>query len=134
MNSADPLDAFNRPIGEVIGRIVQTTVSHSRSGDKLGFDASCQRAYEAKQTAHHAWCRTCSADHWVRFMLARAEAQRVYGAARKSHIECTRNTLKHSTCSMVRDTKRLDLWCEPYILLSGGPKVVWWWLVLRKRQ
>ena len=32
-------------------------------------------------------------------MLARAEAQRVYGAARESHNERTRNTLKHSTCS-----------------------------------
>ena len=32
-------------------------------------------------------------------MLARAEAERVYGAARESHDEHTRNTLKHSTCS-----------------------------------
>ena len=32
-------------------------------------------------------------------MLARAEAQRDYGAARESHNERTRNTLKHSTCS-----------------------------------
>ena len=32
-------------------------------------------------------------------MLARAEAQRVYGAARESHNERTRNTRKHSTCS-----------------------------------
>ena len=33
-------------------------------------------------------------------MLARAETLRVYGAARKSHYECTRNTLQHSTCSL----------------------------------
>ena len=32
-------------------------------------------------------------------MLARGEAQRVYDAARESHYERTRNTLKHSTCS-----------------------------------
>ena len=32
-------------------------------------------------------------------MLARAKAQRVYGAARESHNERTTNTLKHSTCS-----------------------------------
>ena len=32
-------------------------------------------------------------------MLARAETERVYGAARESHNEGTRNTLKHSTCS-----------------------------------
>ena len=31
--------------------------------------------------------------------LARAEAQRVHGAAKESHNERTRNTLKHSTCS-----------------------------------
>ena len=32
-------------------------------------------------------------------VLARDESHRVYGAARESHNECTRNTLKHSTCS-----------------------------------
>ena len=32
-------------------------------------------------------------------MFTRAEALRVYGAARESHNEKTRNTLKHSTCS-----------------------------------
>ena len=32
-------------------------------------------------------------------MLARAEVHRIYGAARESHNEHTRNTLKHSTCS-----------------------------------
>ena len=32
-------------------------------------------------------------------MLARAEAQRVYGAARESHYERTKNTVKHTTCS-----------------------------------
>ena len=32
------------------------------------------------------------------FVLARAEAQRVYGAARVSDNEVTRNTLKHYTC------------------------------------
>ena len=32
-------------------------------------------------------------------MLARAEAQRVYGAARESHNEHTSDTLKHSICS-----------------------------------
>ena len=32
------------------------------------------------------------------FVLSRAEAQKVHGAARESDNECTRNTLKHSTC------------------------------------
>ena len=34
LNSADPLNAFDRAIGEVIGRLVPTTVLRSRSGDK----------------------------------------------------------------------------------------------------
>ena len=43
--------------------------------------------------------RAGKADDWGQFVLARAETQRVYGAARESHNERTRNTLKHSTCS-----------------------------------
>ena len=62
-------------------------------------DARCWRACDAKQTAYHGWCRAHWADHCGRFVLAPAEAQRVYGAARESHNERTRNTLKHSTCS-----------------------------------
>ena len=99
MKSADPLDAFDRDICEVICLLVHTTVLRSGSVDKQWFDDSCKRVYDAKQTAYHAWCRARSADHWGRFVLARAEAQRVYGAARESHNERTRNTLKHSTCS-----------------------------------
>ena len=69
------------------------------SGEKQLFDASCRIAYDAKQTAYNAWCRAHSADHRDRFVLARGEAQRIYGAARESHNERTRNTLKHSTCA-----------------------------------
>ena len=47
----------------------------------------------------HVDCRARSADHCDLFVLARAEAQRVYGAARESLSERTSNTLKHSTCS-----------------------------------
>ena len=83
----------------VIDGLVPTTVLCSRSGDKQWFDVSCRRAYDAKQTAYQAWCRTRSGDHWGRFVLARAEAQRVYGAARVSLNKRTRNTRKHSTCS-----------------------------------
>ena len=46
-----------------------------------------------------SWCKERNAEHWGQFVLARADAQRVYGAARESHNERTRNTLKHSTCS-----------------------------------
>ena len=52
-----------------------------------------------EHVAYHAWCRACCADHLFRFVFARAEAQRVYGTARKSNNESTRNTLKHFTCS-----------------------------------
>ena len=55
--SADPLNAFDRAICEVIGKLVPTTVLRNRSGDKQWFDASCRRAYDAKQTASRAWCR-----------------------------------------------------------------------------
>ena len=89
--SADPLDAFEIAIGEVIGWLVSTTVFRRRSEDKQWFDASRQRAYAAKQTAYHAWCRARSADHMGRFGLDRAEAQRVYGAPRESRHEFTRS-------------------------------------------
>ena len=82
VKSADPLDAFDRAISEVIGRIVPTTVLRCKSGDKHWFDASCRRAYDDKQTAYHAWCRARSADQWGRFLLARAEDQMVYVAAK----------------------------------------------------
>ena len=49
--SADQLVAFDRAIGEVIGSYVPTTVLCSRYGDKQWFDASYQRAYDAKHTA-----------------------------------------------------------------------------------
>ena len=43
------------------------------------------------------WSRERNAEHLGQFELARAEAQRVYGAAKESHNDCTRNTLKRST-------------------------------------
>ena len=99
MKSAYPLDALDRAIDEVIIRHVHTTVFRSRYGDKQWFDASCWRVYDAKKTAYHAWCRARSVDHCGRFVLVRAEAQKVYGVAKESCNERTRNTLKHSTCS-----------------------------------
>ena len=61
------------------------------------FDASCTRDYGSKQTDYRTWCRARNAEHWGQFVLARAEEQRVYGAARESDDERTMNTLKHST-------------------------------------
>ena len=99
MKSADPLDPFDRAIGEVIGTYVPTTFLRSISGDKQWFDPSCRTAIDAKQTASRAWCRARSADNWGQFVVARAEAQRVFVSARKSQNERTKNTLKHSTSS-----------------------------------
>ena len=82
LKSADPLVALDLAIGEVICRYVPSIVLRSRSGDKQWFDASCRRANDAKQTAYHGWCIARNADHWGQFLLARAEAQKVYGAAR----------------------------------------------------
>ena len=42
----------------------------------------------------------CNAEHLGQFVLARPEAQRVYGAARESHNKRTKNTLKRSICSL----------------------------------
>ena len=71
-----------------------------------------------------------NAEHYDQFVLALAEAQRVYGAARESHNESTRNILKHSTCSHKwwETLRRLDLWCKTFHscsheaqrLLGGG--------------
>ena len=93
LKSSDLLVAFDRAIGEVIGRYVSTTVLRSRSGDEQWFDDSCRRAYDDKQIAYRAWCRARNAEHWGPFVLARAEAQRIYGAERESHNECTRKPL-----------------------------------------
>ena len=51
---------------------VSTIVLRRRSGDKLWFDASYRRAYDAKQTAFLAWCRARNAEHLGKFVLARA--------------------------------------------------------------
>ena len=82
LKSVDPLFAFDQAIGKAIGRYVPTTVLHSKSGDKQWFYASCRRPYDAKQIAYPALFRSRNAEHWDQFVLARAEAQRVYVAAR----------------------------------------------------
>ena len=91
----DPLDVSDRAIAEVIRTHGLITVSSSRYGGEQWFYASRLRAYDAKQTAYCAWCRTRNADHWVLFVLVCAEDMRVYDAARESHNERARNTLKH---------------------------------------
>ena len=144
LKSADPLDAFDRPIGEVIGWLVPTTVFHSRYGDKQWFDATCMGTYDVKQTAYRAWCRACSVYHWGRIVHALPEAQRVYGAAKELHNERTRNTL-YSTClhkwwetqkGSILGVKPSILGVKPSIFLSAilGVKTswVWLWLLLKK--
>ena len=135
LKSADRSVAFDRAIGDIIGWYVPTTVFRSGSGDKQWFDASCRRAYDAKQTAYHARCSARNAEHSCQFVLAHAEAQWVYGAARESHNERTRNTLEHSlTCSHKwwETLKGSVFGVDVLFLLSGGREVVWWWLMLRK--
>ena len=83
LRSADPLNAFDRAISEVIGRFVSTTVLGSTFGDMQWLNGSCQRVNDAQQTAYCAWYRAHIADHWGRCVLACAEAQRVYDAARE---------------------------------------------------
>ena len=56
-------------------------------------------------------------------MLTRAEAQRVYGAAKESHNERTRNTLKHYTCSRKcwETLKGSIFGVKPFIPALRGP-------------
>ena len=121
-------------VRSLAGLFLQSSVLRSRSGDEQWFDASCQTAYDAKQTAYHAWCWACNADHWGLFALARAKAQRVYGAAMESHNQCTRNTLKHSIClhKWWESIKGSVFGVKPSIPALRGPQVVWWWLLPRK--
>ena len=60
---------------------------------------------EEVYSVHGVHCRARSVAHVIlnseylgQFVLARVEAQKVDVAARKSHNERTKNTLKHSTC------------------------------------
>ena len=69
LESADPLFAFQRAIGEGIGRHVPTTVLRNRSGDKQLFDASCRRDYDAKQTAYELCVEHAMRNIWVNLCL-----------------------------------------------------------------
>ena len=128
LKSAHPLVALNRDVRAVIGGYIPTTVLRSISGDKHWFDSSCRKVYDAKQTDYHAWSKTLNTEHLGKFLLACAEAQRVYGAARKSH------TLKHSTCSHKwwEILKGSIFGVKSSIPALRGPGVVWWWILLRK--
>ena len=88
------------------------------------FDVSCRRAYDAKQTAYRTWCRARSSNHYIRFVLARAEAQRVYGAARESHNEYIRNTLSTLPVHISggRHLKARSFVRSRLFRLSGGPE------------
>ena len=93
------------------------------------YTLKCRKVYYAKQTAYHACCRARCADHCGRFVLARHEAQRVYGAARESHNERTWNSMKHSTCSHMRwETLKDSIFGEkpsaPALSGPGGGMVV----------
>ena len=132
--SADPLVAFNLAIGEVIGRCVPTTVLDSWSGDEQWFDASCQRAYNAKQTVYCAWYRALNAEIEVNLcvlMLRPRESM----VLQESHIMSTPGILWSSPpvhISGGRHWKAQSLVWNLLFLLSGGLEVVWWWLLLRK--
>ena len=131
MKSADTLVAFNRAISEVIGRYRPTTVLRRRSGEKQWLDASCQRANVAKQNGYHALYRAHNAKHWGQFVLARAEAQKVHGAARESHNEMHQEYSEalHLFTLVVNGS---IFGVKPSIPALRGPGVVWWWLVLGK--
>ena len=86
MKAADPLVTFERAIGEVTGRYVPTTVLRSRSGDNNGLMPAARKLMMLNRLLIVP-CVQSNAEHWGQFVLARAEAQLVYGAARESHNE-----------------------------------------------
>ena len=63
LKSADTLDYVR------LVRLFLPLVCVVEFGDKQWFDVSCWRAYGAKQTAYHAWCRAFIPDHWVDLCL-----------------------------------------------------------------
>ena len=97
LKSADPIDAFDRAIGEVIGRLVLATVFG------LVDLETCNGLMPAAGELIMQ-CRLLIVPHvqhtaQIIRVLACAKAQRIYGATRESHNKQTRNTLKNSTCS-----------------------------------
>ena len=81
---------------------------------------------DEKKTVYRVWCRARNAEHWGQFVLAPAEAQRVYGAVRESYNEHTRNTLKHSTSSHKWwETLKGSIFGMKPIPALRGPEMVW---------
>ena len=100
LKSADPLDTFDRAIGEVISRLVATIVCRSRSGDKQRFDASCRRLMMLSKLRIVPGVE--SAVQIIAVNLC-SPVLRIRGSmllqGSQSHDEQTRDTRKHSTCS-----------------------------------
>ena len=99
LKSADPLDAFDRAIGEDIGRLVPTTVLCSRSGDKEWFDSSCRELMMLSRLLIMPGVVYAVLIIWVDlcFLVLRPRESMVLQG--NAHNERARNTLKHSTCS-----------------------------------
>ena len=136
LKSADPLDSFDRAIGEVIRRLVPANVFRSRSGDKQWFHPICRRAYDAKQTAYSAWCRARSEDHWGQFVLALLIPR---GSILLQGSQIMNSPGILWSTPPVNISGGRHLMARPLVwnflfLLSGGSELVWWWLMLRKRH
>ena len=97
---ADPLDAFDRAIGEVMEGLFQPLFCVVDLAISNGLvPAAGELIMLSRLLMMPGVEHARSADRWLRFVFARPEALRVYGAARESHNERTKNILKCSTCS-----------------------------------
>ena len=136
LKSADPLVAFDRAIGEVIGRYIPTTVFRSGSGDKLWLDVSCRRTFDVKQTAYLAWYGARNAEHWGQLILCllllRPRGSMVLQGSRIMSAPGIFWSTPPVNISLGSHWKAWSLVLNLQFLLSGGPEVVWWWLLLRK--
>ena len=107
---AEPSVAFDRAISEVIARYVPTTALHSRSGDKQWFDASWVYGYIVLR--HRGYMV-------LQGSLIMNAPEKLWSTP-PIHI------------SGGRHLKARALVWNLIFLLSGGPWLVWWWLLLRK--
>ena len=91
--SPEPEVAFADVLLNVVRRRVPSKVLRMRSTDKPWFTAECRRAYDLKQTAHHAWNRNRTRDGWNEFVRLRQEAEAVYARAEFEYNGRTRAML-----------------------------------------
>ena len=99
MKSDDPLVAFDRAIGEVIGIMFLPVFCVIDLETCNGLMPAAGELMMLNRLLIVPGAEHAMLNIWVNLCLLVLRPLRVYGAARESHAEHTRNILKHSTCS-----------------------------------